>query len=361
MKFATVVREGLDGPEPRVVAIDVSRGVAIDLQRNEQVRLERLGSSARAAKRLALAKLPHDLAQGLCSHSYREDAEAAFAAEPPEDAVIPIGELRWLPPIAPPRFRDFMSFEQHHLSARNVLGRGVPDVTYTLPTYYKAGHLSLIAHDETLVWPGYCDWMDYELELGFVVGGGGADLTPEQAEGLLFGVTLLNDFSARDRQREETAGNLGPAKGKDFGTSLGPWIATVDELDLLDIELAIRVNGESWGSGVSGSAMWSAAEILAYLSTAEPLVPGELVGSGTVGGCCGLEVGRMLAPGDVVEIEGSGLGTLRNELTAPKPLAWAPTRRTPGVTIDGRGGVGLTELLSSRTDVPAPPFPQRRP
>jgi len=345
MKLARVLRDGLSGPEARLVALDLELGVAVDLERTEQVRLERLGSTPRAARRVASARLPQDLASGLESHTYREDLEVAFAEEPPDDAVLQIGELRWLAPIEPPRFRDFMSFEQHHLSARHVLGREVPDVTYTLPTYYKAGHLSLLAHGEQVRWPGYCSWMDYELELGFVVGRGGIDLTPDEAAAGLFGVTLLNDFSARDRQREETAGNLGPAKGKDFGTALGPWIATVDELDLLQIELTARVNGETWATGVSGSAMWSAAELLAYLSTAEPLVPGELVGSGTIGGGCGLEVGRQLIPGDVVELEGSGLGILRNELSAPEGLVWSPPRREPGRTIDGRGGVALTELM----------------
>lgn len=361
MKLARVLRDGLSGPQPRVVGLDLERGVAVDLQRTEQVRLERRGSSAVAARRIAAARIPDSLAAGLESHSFREDIQTAFESEAPDDAIVPIAGVRWLAPIDPPRYRDFMSFEQHHLSSRQVLGREVPEVTYTLPTYYKGGHLSLIGHEDAVRWPGYCDWMDYELELGWVVGGGGVDLSPAEAERRVFGVTLLNDFSARDRQREETAGNLGPAKGKDFATALGPWLATADEIDLLAIELSARINGETWAQGVSGSAMWSPAEILAYLSTAEPLVAGELVGSGTIGGGCGLEVGRRLVPGDVIELEGSGLGILRNRMAAPDQLRWAPPRRTPGRTIDGRGGVGLTELLAPRTDAPPPPFPQMRP
>jgi 2-keto-4-pentenoate hydratase/2-oxohepta-3-ene-1,7-dioic acid hydratase in catechol pathway len=358
VKLARVERVGLAGPEPRVVAVDLERGVAVDLERCEQVRLQRSGYTAAAARRLAGARLPQSIADGLGSPSYRDDLEAAFATDAPDDAVVELGALRWLAPIEPPRFRDFMSFEQHHLSARHVLGRPVPDVTYTLPTYYKAGHLSLIAHEQEVPWPGYCAWMDYELELGFVVGGGGVDLAPDQAARCLFGVTLLNDFSARDRQFEETAGNLGPAKGKDFATALGPWIATVDEVDLLALPLSARVNGEVWASGVSGSAMWSAAEILAYLSTAEPLVPGELVGSGTIGGGCGLEVGRRLVPGDVVELSGGGLGVLRNRLGEPAELGWAPPRRVPGRMIDGSEGVGVTPLMAPREDAPPPPFPR---
>jgi 2-keto-4-pentenoate hydratase/2-oxohepta-3-ene-1,7-dioic acid hydratase in catechol pathway len=355
------MRTGVEGPEPRVVVVDPERGVAIDIALAEQTRLERLGHTAAAAGRIAAAHLPQSVSAGLGSPSYRECLEVAAATDPPDHAINAFDEVTWLVPVDPPRFRDFMSFEQHHLSARSVLERPVPEVTYTLPTYYKAGHLSLFAHGQTIPWPGYCDWMDYELEIGFVVGRGGVDLTPEEAGDHLFGVSLLNDFSARDQQFIETAGNLGPAKGKDFGTALGPWIVTVDELELTDVDLAAAINGETWVEGNSGSAMWSAAELLAYLSTCESLVPGELIGSGTVGGGCGLEVGRRLIPGDTVELRSAALGTLRNELGRPAPLRWSPPARTPGLTIDGRGGVQVTALLPPRGDAPPPPFPRTGP
>jgi 2-keto-4-pentenoate hydratase/2-oxohepta-3-ene-1,7-dioic acid hydratase in catechol pathway len=359
MKLARVLRDGPDGQRPRVVAVEEERGVAIDLARSEQVRLERRGCTPAAARRLAEAHLPQDLAAGLGSPGYRDDLERAAAEDPPDDAVLALDEVRWLTPLEPPRFRDFMAFEQHFVSARAVRGNPVPDVLYQLPAYYKAGHLSLIAHEQPMAWPGYCEWMDYELELGFVVGGGGVDLTPEEAAERLFGMTLLNDFSARDRQFEEVAGGLGPAKGKDFATALGPWIATVDELDPLAISLSARVNGEPWSSGCSGAALWSAAELIAYLSTAEPLVPGELIGSGTVGGGCGLELGNRLVSGDVVELRGSGLGTLRTRLGARQPPRWTPDARTPGQMIDGRRGVELTPLAPPRPDAPPPPVPRR--
>jgi len=361
VKLARIERLGLNGPEPRVVAVDLARGVVVDVARAGQSRLERAGHTPAAARRIADAHLPQSVAAGLGSACYREDLEQAIDSDPPDDAILALDQVKWLAPVDPPRFRDFMTFEQHHLSARHVLERPVPDVTYTLPTYYKAGHLSLFAHEQTIPWPGYCEWMDYELELGFVVGGGGTDLTPDEASGCLFGVTLLNDFTSRDRQFAETAGNLGPAKGKDFGTALGPWIVTVDELELTDIDLSAHVNGSTWAQGNSGSAMWSAAEVLAYLSTCEPLVPGELIGSGTIGGGCGLEVGRRLIPGDTVELRSSVLGALRNELGEPAALRWSPPARTPGRTIDGRGGVHLTELLPPRADAPAPPFPRSGP
>lgn len=358
MKIGRLLRPGPSGPQPRVVVIDTVRGVAIDAQRAEQARRLAAGDSPEAALRIAAALIPGSLAAGLGSTGFRADLERAVAGEPPADAVLALDAAEWLAPLDPPRFRDFMTFEQHHHAARAVRGVPVPGVTFQLPTYYKGSHLSLLGDGATVHWPGYSDWMDYELELGFVIAGGGVDLTPAEAAERIFGVTLLNDFSARDRQFQETAGNLGPAKGKDFATALGPWIVTVDELDLEAIEVEARVNGEVWGRGSSGDAMWSPAEVVAYLSTAEPLAPGELVGSGTFGGCCGLEVGRRLVPGDRIELEASGIGVLRTTLGEPHELAWEPPARTPGLTISGGQALDRTPLLPPRPDAPPPPFPR---
>jgi 2-keto-4-pentenoate hydratase/2-oxohepta-3-ene-1,7-dioic acid hydratase in catechol pathway len=172
--------------------------------------------------------------------------------------------------------------------------------------------------------------MDYELELGIVIGRSGKDLTPEQARSFLFGVTIFNDFSARDIQMREMQGMLGPAKGKDFATALGPWITTVDELDVHHLTMVARVNGEEWSRGSSSTIMWSVEEIIAYVSKGEGVQAGELIGSGTVGWGCGMELGKLLKPGDVVELEVEGIGVLRNKIGEPAPTGWTPTRRTPG-------------------------------
>jgi 2-keto-4-pentenoate hydratase/2-oxohepta-3-ene-1,7-dioic acid hydratase in catechol pathway len=358
MKIGRIERPGPAGPLPRIAIVDTEAGIAIDAQRVEAARREVGGDSPEAAARIAAALIPASLAAGLGSSSFREDLDRALTAAPPADAVVPIAEARWLAPVDPPRFRDFMTFEQHHHAARAVRGVAVPEVIYRLPTYYKGNHLSLIGDGEVVRWPEYSDWMDYELELGFVLAGGGVDLTPAEAAGRIFGVTLLNDFSARDRQFEETTGNLGPAKGKDFATALGPWIVTPDEIDLGAIEVEARVNGEVWGRGNSGDAMWSPAEVVAYLSTAEPLAPGELIGSGTFGGACGLEVGRRLISGDRIELEAAGIGILRTDLGEPRPLRWTPERREPGRTISGGEALDHTELMPPREDAPPPPYPR---
>jgi 2-keto-4-pentenoate hydratase/2-oxohepta-3-ene-1,7-dioic acid hydratase in catechol pathway len=359
VKIGRTERPSPAGPVPRVMVVDAGRGVAIDAQRAEQERRLGAGDSPEAAARIAAATIPTSLAAGLGSVSFRADLERALADEPPADAIVPLAEVRWLPPVDPPRYRDFMTFEQHHHAARAVRGKAVPEVIYRLPTYYKGGHHTLIGDGEVVHWPGYSTWMDYELELGWVLAGEGVDLTPAQAEERIFGVTLLNDFSARDRQFDETVGNLGPAKGKDFATALGPWIVTADEIDLGAIAVEARVNGETWARGSSGDAMWTAAEVVAYLSIAEPLVPGELIGSGTFGGACGLEVGRQLVPGDRVELEADGIGTLTTELGEPHELGWEPPMREPGRTISGGRARDHTELLPPRADAPAPPYPRR--
>lgn len=360
MRIGRIERAGLSGLEPRIVGVDVKQHRVVDVRRCEETRLIAAGNSPEAARRLAAARVPESLAAALGAVEFTCFLQEALSSPVPPDAVVKIDEARWLPAIDPPRYRDFMSFEQHHLTARHVLGRAVPDVTYELPTYYKGSHHTLVGHQAHVGCPAYSRWLDFELELGFVVGQGGTDLTPQEASACVFGVTLLNDFSARDRQFHESQGNLGPAKGKDFATAVGPWITTVDELDLTAIAMSAYVNGELWSESTSGSAMWSVSELLAYLSTAEPLLPGELVGSGTVGGGCGLEIGRQLIPGDVVDLHGSGLGTLRTTIDAPGTLRWSPPRRQPGATIDGTGISGLAPALPPRADAPPPPVDRDR-
>jgi 2-keto-4-pentenoate hydratase/2-oxohepta-3-ene-1,7-dioic acid hydratase in catechol pathway len=265
---------------------------------------------------------------------------SARTADAVEDgsAILPLGQVQWLAPIDPPVMRDCLAFEQHLRNTLNALATAmnvppaIPDVYYEKPIYYKGNPLTLIGHEQEAPWPDYTSRMDYELELGLVLGRPGKDLTPEQARAHLFGVTILNDFSARDIQAREMQGLLGPAKGKDFATALGPWITTADELDVHNLTMVARVNGEEWSRGSSSTITWRVEEILAYISKAEGVVAGELIGSGTVGRGCGAELGKLLKPGDIVELEVEGIGVLRNRMGTPAPAAWTPQRRTPTTT-----------------------------
>jgi 2-keto-4-pentenoate hydratase/2-oxohepta-3-ene-1,7-dioic acid hydratase in catechol pathway len=329
MRLGRVEVDGPDGPVARLVLIEPERDRLIDLALAERERLRRQGATDDAARRIAGAIFPPSMAAAISAGALFTEAAARAVEVAAEVAVLPLDRARWLPPLDPPRMRDCMAFEGHIRASYGVLGAPVPPQLYELPIYYKGNPTTLVGHEAEVPWPAYSRHMDYELELGFVVGTAARSLTPAEAKGALFGVTIFNDFSARDVQGREMGGRLGPAKGKDFATGLGPWIVTADELDLDDLQMAARVNGEEWSRGSIDQIMWSVAELLAYASASEPLTPGELIGSGTVPGGCGLELGRRLQPGDLVELEVSGIGVLRNRLGAPEPLRWSPEPRTP--------------------------------
>ena len=160
--------------------------------------------------------------------------------------------------------------------------------------------------------------MDYELEIGMVLGRTGVKISREQAGEYIFGYTIFNDLSARDTQLLEMEGQLGPTQGKDFdgGNVFGPCIVTADEFSPDDARMTVRVNGEVRSEGRSGDMMYSFEDLIAYISRDETLYAGEILGSGTVGGGCGLEAGKLLESGDVVELEIEGIGSLRNRIIA---------------------------------------------
>ena len=192
----------------------------------------------------------------------------------------------------------------------------IPQVWYDRPVYYKANRFSFIGTNEDIIWPEYTEKLDFELEYACVLNSAIKDVSVEKARERIFGYTIFNDVSARDVQAVEMQAMLGPSKGKDFDTGniLGPCIVTSDSVDPDDMVMIARVNGEEWCRGNSGSAYWSFAQVIAHASQSETLVPGELIGSGTVGGGCGLEHGRFLNPGDLVELEVQGIGILRNRV-----------------------------------------------
>jgi 2-keto-4-pentenoate hydratase/2-oxohepta-3-ene-1,7-dioic acid hydratase in catechol pathway len=214
-----------------------------------------------------------------------------------------------------PSLRDFLAFEDHVLRGAERRGSQVPEYWYEAPIYYKGNHRSIIGPDAMCPWPSYSKRIDFELELAMVVGCGGKDIAVDDAPLHLFGFTILNDFSARDVQALEMSAWLGPSKGKDFATALGPCIVTADELGAQpDLEMICRVNGEEWGRSRSSKARWKWVDMIAHVSRDEEIFPGDVYGSGTPGGCCGLDLGRELAPGDVVELEIEKIGMLRNTI-----------------------------------------------
>jgi fumarylacetoacetate (FAA) hydrolase len=216
-------------------------------------------------------------------------------------------DVRLLAPVPrPPSVRDFYAFERHVKAARAQRGLEVAPEWYRVPVFYFSNPAAILGPDEDVPFPAESSARDYELEAAAVVG----------AEGRIAGLTVLNDWSARDLQKMEMAVGLGPAKGKDFATSLGPVLVTLDELGDLRLEMVARVNGEERSRGNLGEMHWPWEELVAHAARNTHLLPGDVLGSGTVGSGCILEHGdgRWLRPGDVVELEIEGIGILRNRV-----------------------------------------------
>lgn len=244
-------------------------------------------------------------------------------AEADDRVILLQEEVRFRPPLMPVQYRDCLVFEEHLVNCLRAFGQAepqLPPVWYAQPIYYKGNRLSFIGHGEDVIWPAYAEHLDIELELAIVVGKKGRDIRRQEAEDYIFGYTILNDVSARDAQMKEMPGQLGPAKGKDFDTGniLGPYILTADEVaHPAALEMQARVNGERWGGGNSRQMQHDFGRILEHISASETLYPGEVIGSGTVGTGCGLEIGKRLAPGDRFALEIEKIGVLANRIVRP--------------------------------------------
>jgi 2-keto-4-pentenoate hydratase/2-oxohepta-3-ene-1,7-dioic acid hydratase in catechol pathway len=240
-----------------------------------------------------------------------------------EDVTMAVSDVSFLPPIMPVQYRDCLVFEEHLANCFRVMGTtmpvppSIPPVWYDQPLYYKGNRMSFIGHGTDVQWPAYAEFLDIELELAIVVGKTGKDISKDAAPAHIFGYSILNDVSARDAQMREMPGQLGPCKGKDFDTGniLGPYILTVDEVvHPIAVNMEARVNGERWGGGNSSQMQHSFADILAHISSSETIYAGEVIGSGTVGTGCGLEIGKRLQDGDTFELEIENIGILANRI-----------------------------------------------
>ena len=259
------------------------------------------------------------------------------AADPALSADV--AGLEILAPIPEPRqMRDGMSFPLHIQQApkgqRKLAARAandmaelarieaeplgeLPEVYRKVPIYYITNRFSVRGTNTTVKWPRYSQVMDYELEFGIITKNKGANIPASKAKDHIFGYTIFNDFSARDAQRIEMEGRLGPAKGKSFdgGNVLGPWIVTPDEIgDPYKLAMEARVNGEVRCKNISEGMLFSFEEIIEHVTKDETLMPGEFIGSGTVGGGCGVEIGWFLEHGDTVELEVEKIGILKNRV-----------------------------------------------
>ncbi len=238
-------------------------------------------------------------------------------------------EVVLLPPIPdPPTARDFYAFEQHVKTARSHRGLEMTPEWYEVPTFYFTNTSELYGHDNAVPYPVGSHALDFELEIACVIGRDGKDIPVEQADSYIAGYTILNDWSARDFQRKDMAIGLGPGKGKDFATSLGPVLVTPDELatrrtgqgasERYDMPMIARINGREVSRGNFNQIHYSFAEMIAYASRNTRIRVGDVLGSGTVGTGCILELGTQVQPwlqrDDEVELEIEGIGVLRNRI-----------------------------------------------
>jgi 2-keto-4-pentenoate hydratase/2-oxohepta-3-ene-1,7-dioic acid hydratase in catechol pathway len=266
-------------------------------------------------------------------------ARAAAEAGSDPFEVVPYGGAGLRAPIpVPPSIRDFLAFEEHLKTIREAQGFGVDPAWYELPVFYFSNPAAVYGPRNSIpISPG-SQQFDYELEVAAVVGRGGGDLAPEAAASHIAGYMILCDWSARDLQFKEMALRLGPAKGKDSATSMGPMLVTPDELEpWLDhgrvrLEMRALVNGVEYSHGNLGDMYWSFGQMMAYASRGTRLVPGDVIGSGTVGTGCilersltfGTERYPWLKSGDIVRLEVDGLGTIEAPIepgSDPVPLA----------------------------------------
>lgn len=256
-----------------------------------------------------------------------------------------LDDVRLCTPLRPASVRDFVAFEEHVQGVRQAIEgtAGVPDAWYDAPTFYFTNPHSILGPGETVPFPAASAARDLELEVAVVVGKAGRSLTVEQAGDHVFGYTIMNDWSARDLQGREMQVGLGPAKGKDFATTLGPWIVTADELEpyrdddgFLALWCAVSVNGCEIGRDLLSNMGWTFEAMIAYASRDSRVEAGDVLGSGTVGngGCLGELWGRHgaqhpppLALGDIVTLTVDGIGSVTSTVgIAETPPPVPPAR-----------------------------------
>lgn len=341
MRYVTFVAND----EPRHPRLGVLVGETV-------VDLARARTWAQGARSMAAEPLPSTMLElihaGPDAWAYTQRLQAALIGEQAEELKSadrgqvgwPLSSVRLLPPLPRPMgVRDFYAFEEHVSRARAARGLPVPDAWYQAPAFYFSNPNAAYGHEEIVPIPGYSQAMDYELEVACVIGQAGRDIPAERAGAFIFGYMVFNDWSARDEQRREMQVGLGPAKGKDFASSFGPWLVTPDELQdratertgVYDLQMIARVNGQERSRGNWKDIHFSFAEMIARASNDVFLLPGEVLGSGTVGSGSLLELtageGPWLQAGDVVELEIERLGKLRN-------VVGAKANQQSGDTID---------------------------
>lgn len=316
MKLATFEVGTAVGPRRRVGVVDGDGYLDVTAAYGRHLADEGEATPAEVAAVVA----PPDMLEFLRRGDRALDAAATVSERTygddetgPAGARIRYGrdEVRLLSPLPRPNtIRDYSVFEGHGLPDK-------PDVWYEYPSPYKGNPETVVPPGSDVTWPRYDDRPDFELEIAAVVGKRGRNVSADERDDYIVGYTIFNDFSARGVQMREMKAHLGPAKGKDFANGFGPYLVTGDEFDPADATATVRINGERWARGNVGEMYHSFGTILERAAEEEPVVPGDVLGSGTVAGCCCFDMDRWIEYGDTVELSVDGLGTLTHRIVAP--------------------------------------------
>ena len=327
-------RNGPAGAAWRLAAARGEAWIDLEVARRRAIRGDPSLAHNDVLYRQSITTLDDHLARGMRVEHLRALVEGFTPADEDDDALLESPDLRFGPPLLrPPSFRDFYAFEGHVRTMWSRRNQAVPEAWHRLAIFYFSNTSEVRGPGDAVAAPRGSNELDFELEVGAVVDTAAIDLAPERGEEAIGGYTVLNDWSARDLQRDESAVRLGPAKGKDFATSIGPWLVTPDELedarDAKGYDLAMTARVVTGGRSVDISAgrwcdaAFSFGEMVSRASTDVHLRPGELIGSGTVGTGCLLEIkdatlGRYLEPGDEVTLSIERIGELRTPII-PRP------------------------------------------
>jgi 2-keto-4-pentenoate hydratase/2-oxohepta-3-ene-1,7-dioic acid hydratase in catechol pathway len=311
-----------DGDNPRIVDLTSAYTAYLQAETDEPTPRE-----------LALLRTPPDMIGWLRgAHKSREAAEQAltYVRQRPdargtagEQLVFRRREVRLLAPLPRPNsLHDFSIFHEHMSKSREVR-TPKPAHYYRIPPYYKGNPDNILGPDDPFPFPTYSDQLDIELEIGIVIGRGGINLSMDEAKQAIAGYTILLDHSARDRHAQEM---FGPSKSKDFGTTLGPYLVTADEVDEANVKARFTVDGELWWEGSSSEPRtFLAHHLVAYISDHEMLYPGDVLGTGTIGLACSMDTKRWVKPGQTARFEVEGLGVLEQKVVSVAGADYART------------------------------------
>ncbi|MEO6208112.1 MAG: fumarylacetoacetate hydrolase family protein [Candidatus Limnocylindrales bacterium] len=328
-------RHAPEGAPWRMVAAldrEGDRWIDLEIARRRAIRARPTLEHDATLYRQPVTTLDDHLSRGLRVAALADLVEDFVARDGDDEALLDATAVRFGPPVLrPPTIRDGYGFERHVRTMWERRGGEVPEAWYRLPVFYFSNVSEIRGPDDPIWAPRQCVELDYELEVAALIDTPATDLTPDTAEAAIGGYTIFNDWSARDLQRDETAVRLGPAKGKDFASSFGPWLVTPDELEDArsgrgyDLAMTASVNGVETSRGRWSDAVHGLADLAARASADVHLRPGDLLGSGTVGSGCLLEVrestlGRYLAPGDEVTLAVERLGSLHTPIVA-RPIS----------------------------------------